>query len=73
MRPKKVLMAASVASMIDQFNMPNIRLLQDMGYEVHVACNLKEGNTCDEERLRTFRETLRRMRVVLHQIGRAHV
>ncbi len=67
MRPKKVLMAASVASMIDQFNMPNIRLLQDMGYEVHVACNLKEGNTCDEERLRTFRETLRRMRVVLHQ------
>ncbi len=67
MRPKKVLMAASVASMIDQFNMPNIRLLQDMGYEVHVACNLKEGNTCDEERLRTFQETLRRMRVVLHQ------
>ena len=45
---KKVLMLASVASMIDQFNMPNIRLLQEMGYEVHVACNYKEGNRSEE-------------------------
>ncbi len=36
---RKVLMCASVASMIDQFNLPNICLLQKMGYEVHVACN----------------------------------
>ena len=35
---KKVLMLASVASMIDQFNMPNIDLLQKMGYDVNVAC-----------------------------------
>lgn len=28
---KKVLMLASVASMIDQFNMPNIDLLQKWG------------------------------------------
>ena len=40
----KVLMIASVASMIDQFNMPNIRLLQRMGCDVHVACNFDEGN-----------------------------
>ena len=32
-----VLMTASVASMIDQFNLPNIRLLKEMGYEVDVA------------------------------------
>ena len=36
---RKVLMLSSVASMIDQFNMSNIRLLLEMGYEVVVACN----------------------------------
>ena len=61
---KKVLMLASVASMIDQFNMPNIQLLQEMGYEVHVACNYKEGNTCDERRLRELQKLLRQMHVV---------
>ena len=38
---KRILMLASVASMIDQFNQSNIRLLADMGYEVHVACNFR--------------------------------
>lgn len=60
-------MLSSVASMIDQFNMPNIRLLQEMGYEVHVACNFKEGNTCDAERLNKLQETLASMYVVRHQ------
>lgn len=39
---KRVLMLASVASMIDQFNMPNIALLQKLGYQVDVACNFIE-------------------------------
>ncbi len=64
---KKVLIAASVASMIDQFNMPNIRLLQEMGYEVHVLCNFREGNTCSRRRIQTFKKTLRAMHVVGHQ------
>ena len=38
-------------SMIDQFNMPNIALLQKLGYEVDVACNFIEGNTCSEARV----------------------
>lgn len=38
---KKALMYASVASMIQQFNMDNIRLLMDGGYQVDVACNMK--------------------------------
>lgn len=63
----KVLMLSSVASMIDQFNMPNIRLLQEMGYEVHVACNFKEGNTCSDKRVRKMRKSLQDMRVVMHQ------
>lgn len=55
---RKVLMVASVASMIDQFNMPNIRLLIKLGYEVSVMCNFKEGNTCDEKQVQRLLKTL---------------
>lgn len=64
---KKVLMLASVASMIGQFNMSNIRLLQEIGYEVHVACNFLEGNTCDRKQVRKIRRELRRMHVAYDQ------
>ena len=60
-------MLASVASMIDQFNLPNIRLLLGMGYEVHVACNFREGNTCDKKRLRGLKKKLAAMHVAWHQ------
>lgn len=63
---RKVLVAASVASMIDQFNMPDIRLLLDMGYEVHVACNFREGNTCSRQRVDACRKALERMGVSWH-------
>lgn len=63
----KVLIVASVASMIDQFNMPNIRLLLEMGYEVDVVCNFKEGNTCDARRIRKLQKALDEMCVVWHQ------
>ena len=65
---KKVLILASVASMISQFNMGNIRLLQEMGYEVHVACNFKEGNTCDEKSIRELKKNLKEMHVEYFQI-----
>lgn len=64
---RKVLAAASVASMIDQFCMPDIRLMQEMGYEVHVACNFRQGNTCDAARVRKLRRTLGEMGAVPHQ------
>ncbi|MDE7311330.1 MAG: glycosyltransferase [Eubacterium sp.] len=67
MKKKKVLMLASVASMIDQFNMPNIRLMLEQGYEVHVACNFIEGNTCDDRRICSLKKTLRQMQVKQHQ------
>ncbi len=66
-RKQKVLMAASVASMIDQFNLPNIRLLLQMGYEVHVACNFTEGNTCDKRRIEKLRKELGRLGVKPYQ------
>lgn len=67
MRHRKVLLAASVASMIDQFNMENISLLQQLGYEVHVACNFREGNTCNARRIRRLQHKLTQMHVVWHQ------
>lgn len=65
---KRVLMLASVASMIDQFNMPNIALLQKLGYEVDVACNFIEGNTCSDERVAELKQKLQDMHVCCYQI-----
>lgn len=66
-REQKVLMLASVASMIDQFNMPNIRLLADMGYEVHVICNFRDGNTCDNRRIRELKDEFKDMCITWYQ------
>ena len=68
METRRVLILASVASMIDQFNMPNINLLIEMGYEVHVACNFIEGNTCSDEQIYALKNNLLELEVKFHQI-----
>lgn len=65
---KRMLMLASVASMIDQFNMPNIELLQEMGYEVHVACNFEKGSTCTDEKVLELKKKLKQLHVSFFQI-----
>lgn len=65
---KRMLMLASVASMIDQFNIPNIKLLLEMGYEVHVACNFEKGNTCTDEKITELKKTLDNIKVPYFQI-----
>ena len=65
---KRALVLASVASMIDQFNMPNIRLMKDMGYEVDVATNFIEGSTCSDEKIAALKKTLKQMNVRNFQI-----
>lgn len=65
---KKALIVASVASMIDQFNMPNIKLLLNLGYEVHVACNFEKGNTCDKETIEELKKDLKNIGVLFYQI-----
>lgn len=65
---KKALMLASTASMIDQFNMDNIALLQKLGYEVHVACNFLEGNTCSQEQIAILQQRLKCMGVPYYQV-----
>ncbi|MGE6203823.1 glycosyltransferase family 4 protein [Guptibacillus hwajinpoensis] len=65
---KKVLMLASVASMIDQFNRSNLDILIDMGYEVHVAANFINGNTSSNKRTNDFKRELLELGVIYHQI-----
>lgn len=67
-KKKTVLMIASVASMIEQFNMSNIKILQDMDYQVEVACNFNKGNTISEERIQQFKELLTKNHILYHQI-----
>lgn len=55
---KKMLMMATTAAMIEQFNKNNILILEEMGYEVHVAGNFREGNPVSDERLEQFKEWL---------------
>lgn len=64
---KRALMYASVASMIQQFNMENIRLLLEQGYEVDVACNMEQGSTITQEKIEAMKQELESMGVnVVH-------
>lgn len=55
---KKVLMVATVASMIGQFNMDNIEILQKLGYKVYVACNMDDNSVWPNERINSFKQSL---------------
>lgn len=65
---KKALMLASVPSMIEQFNMNNIKILQNMGYEVHVACNFDDGGTLDKSRVDEFKKELKEKNIIFFDI-----
>lgn len=65
---KRVLMVASVVSMIESFNRDNIRTLQNMGYEVHVATNFEWGSMYSEEKVERVKQSLREEGVILFQI-----
>lgn len=54
---RKVLMVCTTASMIGNFNLPNIDLLQDQSFDVEVACNFKNGSNWtseDSNKLKTY-------------------
>ena len=61
-------MTATVPSMIGQFNMENIKLLLEMDYEVHVACNFEDRSVWTEERVSEFKKQLTNMGVKKIQI-----
>lgn len=65
---KRALMYASVASMIQQFNMNNIKILQNLDYQVDVVCNFRFGNTISEEKIKKFKNDLDRMHINYYHI-----
>lgn len=65
---KKALIVASVASMIDQFNIPNIKLLISMGFDVDVAANFKKGSTCTNEKIQELLIQLDELKVDCYHI-----
>lgn len=65
---KKVLMLASVASMIDKFNMENIKILRDLGYSVDVAANFDFGSITSQERVDEFKQELVDSGITVHNI-----
>lgn len=66
---KKALLVATVPSMIDKFNMNNIRTLQKIGYEVHVSCNFFDNSPKLQEYNDTVRGFLEENKVKCHQIS----
>ena len=65
---KKMLMVASVPSMIGQFNMNNISILLDLGYEVHVACNWNDRSVWTQEKVDNLKNKLNDLKVKFYQI-----
>ncbi len=65
---KKALQLASVASMIDQFNMPNIEILKSLGYEVDVVADFKKPGTITTKRAKDLIQRLNDMNVKVFDI-----
>lgn len=63
---RNVLIVATTAYMIRQFNINNIELLQRLGYKVEVACNFTSGNPLSADVLQTFKDELESRSVLFH-------
>ena len=66
---KRALQLASVASMIDQFNIPNIEILQSLGYKVDVVADFINPGTITKERADDLRKRLHDMNVRIYDIA----
>ena len=67
-RHGSVLIVTSVASMVDQFLMPDIMLLQELGYVVDVATNFVRGSTCTKDVIDVLYRALKEMEVCCYQV-----
>lgn len=65
---KKILMVATVPAMIGQFNIDNLRLLQELGYKVEIACNFEDRSVWTSERVHSFVQMMQSMQISMHQI-----
>lgn len=65
----KALQLASVASMIDQFNIPNIKIQQSLGYQVDVAADFTSPGNITLERANELKKMLAAMKVRVFDIA----
>lgn len=65
---KKALIIASVPSMIEQFNMNNIKILQELGYKVDVATNFQNSGTISKERTEELKKELASINVKCYNV-----
>lgn len=65
---KRVLLVATVPSMIGQFNMNNIRILKNMGYKVDVATDFNDTSVWTTERIMQFKKDMEAIEVECFQI-----
>lgn len=61
-------MVANTASMIAEFNLSNLTLLKSLGYQVQVACNFEQRNTCSAQKIERLKRQLQEMDIPFHQI-----
>lgn len=66
---KRALQLASVASMIDQFNIPNILILQSLGYKVDVVADFTNPGTITKERADNLKKRLSDLNVRVFDIA----
>ena len=65
---KRVLMVATVPSMIGQFNMNNINILIDMGYKVDVAADFTDTSVWPLDRVDRFKEQMSQLDIEYFQL-----
>lgn len=65
---KRVLMVASVPSMIGCFNMNNIYTLLELGYKVDVACDFKDTSVWPTDRVELLKKDLSKLNIKLIQL-----
>lgn len=65
---KKILLVANTASMIYEFNLHNIAILQSLGAEVHVATNFVNPGPIDNQVDLKLKKILEKKGVMYHQV-----
>ncbi|MBU4438920.1 MAG: glycosyltransferase family 4 protein [Firmicutes bacterium] len=65
---KRALMMASVASMISSFNRDNIKILQNLGYQVDIGCNFEHGSDSSKERGIEYRKEVEAQGIKTYQL-----
>lgn len=67
-KEKRVLIVTSVASMVEQFHIADIKFYKNLGFGVDVATNFIKGSTCSKETIEKLLKDLDKMEVGCYQV-----